>query len=256
MSISSLVSLVSANNRGFLPSTSETINTIAGSSSGFASTTLRTTAPITTLGTSTFTIEFWMRTPSDPGSVVTALFGYGNSNNTSNPNRLTLFYNFPGNINRNNLLLQDSGTSVGVNGEGSIYSAGLANNTWYYVAIVKNASNVISMYVNNFANGQITVTDSGSSGWGKNYSSTNFVLLTPYANINGNNYQGLIRGYKVSNNVRYATRPTTNPTTFSTDSNTTMLLTINSTTNVITDVTNNHTITNNNALVFSSTVPS
>ena len=182
-----------------------------------------------TIGTGKFTIEFWMYAPSSSNGVA-GIFGISAYDSNSNSNgRLTCFYNFPGITGR--LMLQ---TSYNANLE--IISNAIPTNQWVHVAITRNASNVVKIYVNGVAS---TFTQSGitypSATWNYNFNNGRICLFRDYYDLDQEYFIGSVTGFSVSKDIWYTSNFTPNTSTLNNDTSKILLLNATSSGAILTD---------------------
>ena len=159
-----------------------------------------------TIGTGKFTIEFWMYAPSSSTGVA-GIFGISayDSNSSSN-GRFTCFYNFPGITGR--LMLQTS-----YNANVMIVSNAIPTNAWTHVAITRDASNVVKIYVNGVASTYTATSNTfPSATWNHNFNNGRICLFRDYYDLDQEYFIGSIVGFSISNDIWYSTNfiPSTN----------------------------------------------
>lgn len=221
-----------------------------GSFSGSMSTGTGTATPATrylsvdtaqSIGTSKFTIEFWIYlTQNTTGQGV---FGTKYSSNNKNIGRHTAWFNFPGNIGK--ILFQNGDTAAQ-----SLVTETMALNTWHHVAITRDSSNVCRI----FTNGVLGAT---TRTWTTNFADNQYAVGRAYRDLNQECIdRGYLTGFSISKECYYTTSFTPTRQKLNSDSTKTLLLNFNSSGALLTDSSpSNNTVTNNNAMVYSSTFP-
>jgi hypothetical protein len=154
----------------------------------------------TPIGTETFTIDYWVRAASTASTptLVDLRSGAGDTTGYSDY------------INSNGKLV------VFMNNSDRITSTTTINtNTWYHIAIVRDSSNNIKLYING--------TNEGSSyNFSNNMTSSYYRIGNNIIAANGLN--GHIDEIRISNSARYTTTFTPSTTPFVNDANTLLLI--------------------------------
>jgi len=161
----------------------------------------------TAIGTGPFTIDYWFRatsTASTP-SLVDLRFGGGDTTGYSDyinsTGKLVVFMN---------------------NGNRITSTTTISTNTWYHVAIVRDSSNDIKMYING--------TNEGSAyNFSNNMTSTYYRIGNNVSASNG--FNGHIDELRISNVARYTANFTPSTAPFVNDANTRLLLHMDGTNN-------------------------
>jgi hypothetical protein len=159
------------------------------------------------IGTGPFTIDYWFRATSTASTpaLVDLRFGGGDTTGYSD------FINSTGKL------------VVFMNNASRITSTTtISTNTWYHVAIVRDSSNDIKMYING--------TNEGSAyNFSNNMTSTYYRIGNNVSASNG--FNGHIDELRISNTARYTSNFTPSTTAFVNDANTLLLLHMDGTNN-------------------------
>jgi hypothetical protein len=195
-------------------------------------------SPGITLGVSPFTVEMWFNSTNVNQQV--GLFGDGETG------ALQIYID-----NGGDETMPANGFQVNFQGGGQIsyVTDSLAANTWYHLAVVRDADNNASLYLNGVAASPVAYSDTNNYGG----------AITGFGNNYKGSWQGYISNLRVSNVARYnPTQSTiTVPTSlFTTDANTLALF--DGTFLDGTDATGNQTVTqggSGTAVALSDVVP-
>ena len=169
-----------------------------------------------TIGTSAFTIEFWMYTNTNAVCGIFGLSAY-DSNSTTN-GRLTCFYNFPGITGR--LMIQTS-----YNANLMIVSNSIPQGQWVHVAIVRDSSNVVKVYVNGVASTYTATSNTfPSATWNYNFNNGRISLFRDYYDLNQEYFTSRLTGFAISKSAWYSSNFTPNTNKLNNDSSKILLL--------------------------------
>ena len=200
-----------------------------------------------TIGTSPFTIEFWMYTNTNAVCGVFVLSAY-DSNSTTN-GRMTCFYNFPGITGR--LMLQTSyNTSL------MIVSNAIPTSQWVHVAITRDASNVVKVYVNGVASTYTATSNTfPSATWNYNFNNGRISLFRDYYDLNQEYFTSRLTGFSISKAIWYTSNFT--PTALQLNNDTSKILLLNPASgSLLTDSSSTaNTLTNSGPLTFDTSHP-
>lgn len=192
-----------------------------------------------TIGTSPFTIEFWLKSTSSIG--VQGILGLGQySGGTTTNGRMTIFYNLSaGRI-----------TVVNASNFQEVKSTTISTNTWTHCAIVRNSANLVQIYINGVLS---TGTGTLSQTWTTNFNNANVSIFTPYYDAAQEYFKGFISALKISKAAFYNSNFTPNKSQFNNDGATILLLNVSSDAAKLTDSSTTPTTFTNTGLTFSST---
>ena len=156
--------------------------------------------------TGEFTIEAWVYRHTD-STGTEYWFAINNVNNSS-----------PGGSEKLILHTETNDLAVKINGTDEITGVTISKETWHHVAVTRNSSNVITVWVNGVS--QATDTVSGTIG-----SSTGQLIIGGNAtNPIVVEYQGYMDEIRISDTCRYTTTFTPTTVEFVTDNNTLLLI--------------------------------
>jgi hypothetical protein len=126
-------------------------------------------------------------------------------------------------------------------------SASLTFNAWHHVAITRNSSNLIQIYIDGVKSGS-TLTSASS------FSNTSFVLFSPYTDIQ-QTPNGYLTAFKITNACVYSANFTPTNKQINNDANTVLLLNVASSSTYTTDSSSYARNLTSYSLAYSNTHP-
>lgn len=135
-----------------------------------------------------FTLEFWMYPSSNKTSHNDGVFSYGSG--------FSIFGIAYGDSNGSNINFRTGGTAV-------ISGGTFAVNNWYHIAVVRNSSNILTMYVNGVSQGSYTES--------RTLSATKLIIGS-YGDPQFYAFGGYIDDFRVTNGIARYTSNFTPPT--------------------------------------------
>lgn len=198
---------------------------------------LNTTTAVA-IGTSPFTIEFWVYMTQP--TIGQGIFGTRYISATSKTHgRHTCWFAYPGFPDR--MYFQNGDASAQY-----LVTPALTYNKWNHIAITRDSGNVCRIFLNG-------VADATTRTWNTNFADNQYAIGRAYHELDQESLDlgGCITGFSISNVCHYSTNFIPTTAKLASDPTKLLLLNFDSSETLLTDLSSyNNTITNNNGVLY------